>query len=143
MDNRYLQYILVLAETGNMTRAAEKLFVSQPTLSQFLTRQEQEIGMPLFQRNNGIFTLTPAGNLYAEYAKTVLQLTDKLECDLQNLSNTSRIYIGTSSSKAVQMLSSILVHFRETKIMIRFGGGCLIIFPISDLQKAIRFQVGS
>ena len=40
MDIRYLEYILVLAETGNMTRAAGKLYISQPTLSQFLSKQE-------------------------------------------------------------------------------------------------------
>ena len=39
MDKRYLEYILALAETGNMTRAARKLYVSQPTLSQFLAKQ--------------------------------------------------------------------------------------------------------
>ena len=44
MDKRYLEYILALAETGNMTKAARKLYVSQPTLSQFLSKQESEIG---------------------------------------------------------------------------------------------------
>lgn len=113
MDTRYLNYILVLAETGNMTRAAEKLFISQPTLSQFLTKQEREIGMPLFRRHNGTFTLTSAGKLYADYARTVLKLTEELESNLQNLSNVNKIRIGTSSSRAIQMVNSILVDFRK------------------------------
>ena len=113
MDTRYLEYILVLAETGNMTRASEKLFISQPTLSQFLAKQEQEIGSPLFQRINGVYTLTPVGHLYAEYARKVLSLTNMLEKDVQRLSTTSRISIGTSTSRAIQMITSILIDFRK------------------------------
>ena len=113
MDTRYLEYILVLAETGNMTRASEKLFISQPTLSQFLAKQEQEIGSPLFQRINGVYTLTPVGHQYAEYARKVLSLTNMLEKDVQRLSTTSRISIGTSTSRAIQMITSILIDFRK------------------------------
>lgn len=113
MDTRYLEYILVLAETGNITRAAEKLFISQPTLSQFLAKQEQEIGTPLFQRINGVYTLTPVGNLYAEYAHKVLALTSMLEKDVQRLSTASCISIGTSTSRAIQLVTSILVNFRK------------------------------
>ncbi len=113
MDTRYLEYILVLAETGNITRAAEKLFISQPTLSQFLAKQEQEIGTPLFQRINGVYTLTPVGNLYAEYAHKVLALTSMLEKDVQRLSTSSRISIGTATSRAIQLVTSILIDFRK------------------------------
>ena len=111
MDKRYLEYILALAETGNMTRAAKKLYISQPTLSQFLSKQESEIGSPLFRRTNGTYVLTPVGELYAEYARKVLSLTDILEKDIRRISNTSRIKIGTSASRAVQMLTFILVDF--------------------------------
>lgn len=113
MDKRYLEYILVLAETGNMTRAAQKLYISQPTLSQFLSKQETEIGAPLFQRSKGVYTLTPVGELYAEYARKVLSLTDILEKDIRRITNTGRIRIGTSSSRALQLLTSILVDFRR------------------------------
>lgn len=111
MDKRYLEYILALAETGNMTKAARKLYVSQPTLSQFLSKQESEIGAPLFKRISGAYVLTPVGELYAEYARKVLSLTDTLEKDIQRISNTSRIKIGTSASRALQMLTFILVDF--------------------------------
>lgn len=113
MDKRYLEYILVLAETGNMTRAAQKLYISQPTLSQFLSKQEAAIGAPLFQRSKGIYTLTPAGELYAEYARKVLSLTDLLEKDIRRITNTSCIRIGTSASRSLQLLTSILVDFRR------------------------------
>ncbi len=113
MEIRYLEYILALAETGNMTKAAKKLYVSQPTLSQFLTKQETELGTPLFQRSSGTYTLTPVGSLYAEYAKKIISLTENLEKDIKRVSNTSRIRIGTSSSSSMQMLSYILADFRK------------------------------
>ena len=113
MDIRYLEYILTLAETGNMTKAANKLYISQPTLSQFLARQEQELGTPLFQRSRGVYTLTPVGRLYADYASKVLTLTDVLEKDIKRISKSSSLRIGTSSSRSLQMLTSILVDFRK------------------------------
>ncbi len=112
MDTRYLEYILTLAETGNITRAAKKLYISQPTLSQFLTKQEQELGTPLFQRTEGIYTLTPVGTLYAQYAEKVLELTRQLEQDIHRVSNITQIRIGTSAARARQILSSVLADFR-------------------------------
>ena len=53
MDTRYLTYILTIAEEKNMTKAAKKLYVSQSSLSQYLTKLEQEIGTPLFFRTRG------------------------------------------------------------------------------------------
>lgn len=143
MDKRYLEYILALAETGNMTKAARKLYVSQPTLSQFLSKQESEIGMPLFKRANGGYVLTPAGELYAEYARKVLALTDTLEKDIQRLSQTSRIKIGTSSSRALQMLTSILVDFCKyyPKVELTLSDGSLRIMSgaISKGEMDVAF----
>ncbi len=113
MDIRYLEYILVLAETGNMTRAAKKLYISQPSLSQFLTKQEAELGTPLFTRSNGVYSLTPVGELYADYARKVLSLTNHLEKDIQRISTTTRISIGTSFAAAQKMLITVLSDFRK------------------------------
>jgi len=112
MDTHHLEYILVLEETGNMTRAAHKLFISQPTLSQFLTKQEKMLGTPLFKRIGGVYTLTPAGKLYSEYARKVLALEETLHQDIKRISNSSRIRIWTSASRGLQMLTSILGDFR-------------------------------
>ncbi len=111
MDTRFLEYILVLAETGNMTKAAKKLYVSQPTLSQFLAKHETEIGTPLFERKNGKYSLTPAGELYADYARLVLSLTDKLEKDIHRLGTATHIVVGTSTSSAIWALVHILPDF--------------------------------
>lgn len=113
MDIRHLKYILAISESGNISRASQKLYISQPTLSQFLTKMEHELGLPLFQRHKGVYSLTAVGRLYADYAKKVLALTENLELDVKRFSNTRRIRLGTSASRALQMLTAILVDFRS------------------------------
>lgn len=111
MDTRFLQYILTLAETGNMTQAAKKLYVSQPTLSQFLAKQETELGTALFERKNGKYCLTKAGQLYADYARLVLSLTDKLQRDIAKLCTHHRIVFGTSTVSALRIIAQIYPDF--------------------------------
>ena len=53
LDVKYLKYVLAIADRKNMTKAAEELYISQSSLSQFLTKLEQESGSPLFFRAKG------------------------------------------------------------------------------------------
>lgn len=85
MDTRYLTYILTIAEEKNMTKAAKKLFVSQSSLSQYLTKLEQELGTPLFFRTKGELILTPAGELYTEAARNVIRIKKQLYRDIASL----------------------------------------------------------
>lgn len=143
MDQRYLEYILVLAETGNMTRAARKLYVSQPTLSQFLAKQEEEIGAPLFQRSEGVYKLTPVGEFYAEYARKVLELTAGLERDIKRISTTIRINIGNSASRSLEMLTSILTDFRKrypkVELTMTDGNFCTMSSAIARDEVDVAF----
>ena len=61
MDEKDLQIFLTLADTGNLTRTAEKLYLAQPTLSKRLQNMESELGATLFLRSKQGVTLTPAG----------------------------------------------------------------------------------
>ena len=73
MDVRHLTYIIAIAEQKNMTRAARELFVTQSSLSQHLSRLEKELGTPLFFRARNELALTPAGELYVEAARKVIE----------------------------------------------------------------------
>lgn len=114
MDTRYMNYILTLAETGNMTRAAQKLYISQPTLSQFLSKYEKELGFDLFERTKKAYVLTPAGEIYVKYAKKILALERLLEKELKEFGKTVRLNLATSSTQDLKMLSSILADLKET-----------------------------
>ena len=78
MDTKYLTYILAIARKKNMTKAAEELYVSQSSLSQYLSKLESELGTPLFFRSKGSLSLTPAGKLYVAAAEEVIRIKDHL-----------------------------------------------------------------
>ena len=63
LEIKYLNYIITIANERNMTKAAEKLFVSQSSLSYYLSKLEQELGTPLFFRQKNELLPTPAGHL--------------------------------------------------------------------------------
>lgn len=62
MNSLVLKYILTIAEEKNMTRAAERLYISQPSLSQSVKNLEKELGVDLFERSQRGGVLTPAGS---------------------------------------------------------------------------------
>lgn len=113
MDVKYLNYILAIANRHNMTKAAEDLFVSQSSLSQYLSRLEQELGTPLFVRSKSDLSLTPAGVLYVEAAKKVVKIQKELYQNIAALSQKGRIRVGVTSNWGLRMLSEIIPLFRE------------------------------
>ena len=77
--NRNPEYFLTIAREGNISHAAEKLFLTQSSLSQHLQRLEREVGMPLVDRSTIPLRLTPAGKVYREYLEKPLSpLAEKL-----------------------------------------------------------------
>ena len=112
MDTRYLTYILTIAKKENMTKAAEELFVTQSTLSQYLSKLESELGTPLFYRSKGRLTLTPAGSLYIEAAKKVMSIKNNLYQNIQNIENRGHITVGVTSQFGLTMLTDIIPEFK-------------------------------
>lgn len=72
MELHHLYYILMLAQEKNFSRAAEKLFITQPTLSQQVKKLEHELGFPIFQRSTKSVTLTSYGELFVARAQKVI-----------------------------------------------------------------------
>lgn len=79
---RELECFLTIAKEKNYTRAAEKLYTSQPALSRTITRMEGEIGKPLFIRKNRSVELTPAGESLLRHAQHIMQEYELLEKEL-------------------------------------------------------------
>lgn len=112
MDTRHLTYILAIAQKKNMTKAAEELFVSQSSLSQYLTKLEQEIGTPLFFRTRGELTLTPAGALYVEAAKQVIRIKKQLYKDISSLDSRGHVTVGVTSQFGLRVLTEVIPRFK-------------------------------
>lgn len=106
MDPDTLRVFVAVATTGNMTRAATSLRISQPAVSKRLLDLEEELGSPLFDRLPRGVRLTAAGSLLLPHAERILALSDIAKRELQELSGLSR---GSLSVGASTTIGSYLV----------------------------------
>ena len=115
MEYKAFQYVLKIAELGNLTRAANELYVSQPSLSHYISRVEQEVGTPLFYRGVSPMRLTPAGEKYAETARMILALDKRMQQDISDIVNqkTGIIMLGMSHARASFLLPHVMPEFHR------------------------------
>ncbi|KAE9624172.1 LysR family transcriptional regulator [Aeromonas veronii] len=85
MDIRALRYFVELVREKSFTRASEKLFVTQPTISKMIRNIEEELGQPLLNREGRRFTLTDSGQVLFNRAQTILTEMQQLEAELADL----------------------------------------------------------
>lgn len=76
MELSQLRYFIAVAKLGNMSKAAETLFVSQPNLSTSISRLEEEVGVPLFERRRGKIALNQNGELLLKSVEQAVSLLD-------------------------------------------------------------------
>jgi LysR family hydrogen peroxide-inducible transcriptional activator len=95
MEYHQIRYALAVAETHNFTRAAEQVYVTQPTLSQQIIKLEEELGLELFDRTTRSVQLTPAGELFIAHARTIRDNWNRLmEMADHYDQGTEKIHIG-------------------------------------------------
>lgn len=106
---------MAIADTGNITKAAKALYISQPSLTQYLRRLEDDLGVELFDRSSQPMKLTPAGELFRTYALRYYKLTSELEEQIAGLSDTSRMTVNIGIPTQVQPLfmESLIRPFME------------------------------
>ena len=108
-----LAYVIAVAEKGNVSKAAESLFISQPSLSRFIKDLENRLGVTLFQRINNRLILTYAGEKYVETAKKITELYARLEQELSGVNNelSGRLRIGCAMLRMAYNMPAILKTF--------------------------------
>jgi LysR family hydrogen peroxide-inducible transcriptional activator len=106
MNIRDLQYFAAVAELGHFGKAAEKCFVSQPTLSGQLRKLEEELGMPLFERQPKGVKLTPAGQSLLPYAQAILEQSLRLSEAARSLQDprTGPLHLGVIPTLAPYLM---------------------------------------
>ena len=121
MEIRVLRYFLETAREGNMTRAAERLFISQPTMSKQLKELENELGAKLFIRSNYSIRLTEAGMLLRDRAEDILSLVDKTEAEFKSLeeTNSGDIFVGAPESEAMSLFAEAVYTLQKKYPKIR------------------------
>lgn len=103
MDIRQLTYFLTILEEGNITKAAEKLHIAQPPLSQQLKLLEDELGVKLIDRSTRKIQITDAGHMLQQRAKQILELVETTIKELNDFNGglQGTLSIGTVSSGAM------------------------------------------
>ena len=119
---RHKDYILTIYEVGSFTKAAEKLFVSQPSLSLTVKRVEDKIGAPIFDRSTSPITLTETGRKYIQYAMQMKSIEEDFERYVSDYDNllTGKLRIGGSSFFASFILPELILAFNEKYPAISF-----------------------
>ena len=122
MDLRLLEYFLAVAKVGNITKAAEQLHVTQPTISRQLTDLEESLGTQLLIRGKRQVTLTDAGVLFQQRAEEILSLMDKTRRDLldQNDLLGGTVALGCVESCASRLLPEVLGQFSKLHPKVRY-----------------------
>lgn len=134
--NRNPEYFLTVAAEQSISKAAEKLYISQPYLSQHIIRLEESFQVQLLDREKTPLSLTPAGEIYANYLESCRQLYQKLLFDFEaiNASRAQTLRLGFSHWRASTLLPDILPAFTQ-----QYPGVKLEFFesPTSDLYGLI------
>src|SRR5262252_5336263 len=117
VDTRLLRYFAAVAEEGNLTRAAERLFVSQPALTKQIKQLESQLGVRLFTRSRAGMTLTPAGQALAGNTPAVLASWDQaLRQTRAAASRAARVLrVGFISSAANEATQQIIAAFARRR----------------------------
>jgi len=108
-----LSYVLAIAEYGTASKAAEALFISQPSLSRYIRDLERRLGVQLFSRINNRLVLTYAGETYVETAKKILALYNGLQQELSGINEelSGRLKVGCAVLRMSYNMPSILKAF--------------------------------
>ena len=116
MEIRTLRYFLAVAREENMTRAAETLHVTQPTLSKALKALEDELGKKLFTRHSFSIKLTDEGMLLRNRAEDLVSMADKIEKEFISLDDIAGgdLYFGLAESYQISYLAHEIHTFKQT-----------------------------
>ena len=122
MEIRTLRYFLAEAREENMTRAAETLHVTQPTLSKALKTLEDELGKKLFTRHSFSIKLTDEGILLRNRAEDLVSMADKIEREFISLDDITGgdLYFGLAESFQICYLARAIHTFKQTYPGLRY-----------------------
>ncbi|SHH60146.1 DNA-binding transcriptional regulator, LysR family [Sporobacter termitidis DSM 10068] len=138
MDFKQLEAFVKTVELSSFSKAAEALFLSQPSISVYVSALETELGAKLLTRTTKDVTPTRNGKLFYEYAKNMLSLREKAVFSIQSRSNSyqGELEIHASSVPAQYILPEIIVDFNKTYPNISFH------ITMSDTFNVINSVIG-
>lgn len=123
MDFKALEYICAISEAQTISQAAKNLFISQPALSQYLSKVEQELGTPLFVRTGSTMTLTSAGAIVVREGRALLTARKELMGQVASLASgrAETLRFGISPFYSKYYLPMLLPYYRANHPHIRLN----------------------
>jgi DNA-binding transcriptional LysR family regulator len=128
MDVRQLRYFLAIVDHGSVHRAAQELFVAQPSVSQALRALERDLGTDLFHRTGRRLVLTPAGERLIDPARTVLRDVELARATVEAVHGlrSGRLVLSAMPSQAVSPLAPMITRYRVeyplVEVVVRAAG---------------------
>lgn len=140
MEVKELNYIIAIAEEGSISKASERLFMAQSSLSQFLGRLEHEIGSKLFVRTSTGVRPTEAGRLMLAYAYQQLSEYHRVRDEIQDVDHlkVGRVIMGISTFRGTFLLPPVLKEFR-----MKYPGINVIIVEANSIALEGMLRAGT
>lgn len=115
MELTQLEFFIRVVEEGSFSKAADRVFRTQPAVSIAIRRLEEEIGAPLFDRSQKTPALTEAGQVVHDYAQRILALRDQARESVAELRTLKRgrVRIGANESTSLYLLPHVILSYRE------------------------------
>jgi len=137
IQNRNPEYFLTVVREKNISRAAEKLFISQPSLSQHIAKLEEALGAKLLDRAQTPLALTPAGELYRSYLESTDYLYQKFEAELSEMNSERSLSVdmAVGSWRGSILFPDILPRFLALHPNARVQ---LHEYPVSELSALVQ-----
>ena len=136
MDTKQIEYILNIAEENNITKAAEKLYITQSALNQQLLKLEKELGTPLFHRSRSHWGLTEAGRIYIEGAQEALRIKNITYNRIYDISNAKKgtLTIGLTPGRGLRLFTAVYPQLHQDFPNLKV---CPIEMRVKDQQEEI------
>ncbi len=119
MTIRHLRIFVAVCEEGSVTKAANKLYLAQPSVSLAISELEKFYGVKLFDRISRRLYLTDKGKQFLNYAKHIIDLFDELENGMKNWGSSGALRIGSSITIGNYFLPNYVKKFQETHPQIK------------------------
>ena len=109
------KYVCEVYRERSFSKAAQNLYISQPSLSARIKKVEEQIGVPLFDRSTSPLQLTEAGRIYIRAAEEISEIEQRVENAINNLNTlqTGRLSIGASNLFAAYVLPPLISRFKQ------------------------------
>ena len=137
IENYQLRYFLAVVETGSFTKAAKRVFVTQPTLSAGIKKLETDLGSKLFDRTSRRVFLTESGTRFVPHAKSILYQLNLAEADIKSTGHSQVLRLGILMTISSTVIANILTSFNRV-----IGGLIIELFEGTEQEIQNKLDEG-